>query len=61
MVHHPDRKIYFLQAEDEADMMTWVKAIRNERKVGLIDFEEISMIGKGNFGLVKLVRQKATQ
>ena len=61
MVHHPDRKIYFLQAEDEADMMSWVKAIRNERKVGLIDFEEISMIGKGNFGLVKLVRRKASQ
>lgn len=61
MVHHPDRKIYYLQSEDEADMMSWVKAIRNERKVGLIDFEEISMIGKGNFGLVKLVRQKATQ
>jgi hypothetical protein len=58
MVHHPDRKVYYLQAEDEADMMRWVKAIRNERKVGLIDFEEISMIGKGNFGLVKLVRQK---
>ena len=60
MVHHPARKIYYLQAGDEADMMSWVKAIRNERKVGLIDFEEISMIGKGNFGLVKLVRQKAT-
>ena len=61
MVHHPARKIYFLQAEDEADMMSWVKASRNERKVGLIDFEEISMIGKGNFGLVKLVRRKASQ
>lgn len=61
MVHHPERKVYFLQAEDETDMMSWVKAIRNVRKVGLIDFEEISMIGKGNFGLVKLVRQKATQ
>jgi len=61
MVHHPERKLYFLQAEDETQMMSWVKAIRNVRKVGLIDFEEISMIGKGNFGLVKLVRQKATQ
>ena len=61
MVHHPDRKIYYLQAENEGDMMSWVKAIRNERKVGLIDFEELSMIGKGNFGLVKLVRQKGTQ
>jgi hypothetical protein len=61
MVHHPERKVYYLQAENEAEMMSWVKAIRNEKKVGLIDFEEISMIGKGNFGLVKLVRQKATQ
>ena len=53
-----DRKIYFLQAEDEADMMSWVKAIRNERKVGLIDFElyaeaRISDTGnrRGNSGI----------
>lgn len=32
-IFHPDRKTYFLQAESEADMMRWVKAIRNEKKV----------------------------
>ena len=24
--------------------MSWVKAIRNEKKVGLIDFDEVSMV-----------------
>jgi hypothetical protein len=45
-IFHPDRKSYFLQAADEAEMMSWVKCIRNEKKVGLIDFDEVSMVGK---------------
>ena len=27
-IFHPDRKTYFLQAETEGEMMSWVKAVR---------------------------------
>ena len=60
-MYHPDRRTYFLKAEDEDDMMRWVAAIRhNDKKVSAIDFEEKALVGQGNFGKVLLVRHKQT-
>lgn len=61
-VYHPDRRTYFLQAADEASMMSWVQAIRHDStKCGLIDFEEKALVGQGNFGKVLLVRHKGAR
>ena len=58
-IYHPDRRTYFLQCEDEDQMMRWVQAIRHDtQKVAAIDFEEKALIGQGNFGKVLLVRHK---
>lgn len=60
-VYHPDRRTFFLQADSEVAMMSWVAAIRHDdTKCGLIDFEEKALIGQGNFGRVLLVRYKKT-
>jgi serine/threonine protein kinase len=60
-MYHPDRRTFFLQSEDEDQMMRWVQAIRhNSAKVSAIDFEEKALIGQGNFGKVLLVRHKRT-
>ena len=60
-IYHPDRRTFFLQADSEVAMMSWVQAIRHDdTKCGLIDFEEKKLIGQGNFGRVLLVRHKKT-
>eukprot|EP00736_Rhodelphis_marinus_P010551 Rmarinus@m.18454 len=58
-IYHPGRRSYFLQADCQDDMLMWVNAIRgDEKKIGLIDFDIISVLGKGSFGKVMLVKKK---
>ena len=59
---HPARPSYFIHARDDNEMMEWVRAIRrDDNKVGLIDFETLTVLGKGNFGKVLLVKQKMSK
>ena len=57
-IFHPTRDPYYLVARNEVEMMKWVRAIRGDDKVGLVDFEVVSKLGQGNFGKVVLVRKK---
>ncbi|MDC0510939.1 AGC family serine/threonine-protein kinase [bacterium] len=57
-IFHPQRKTYILSAVDGPAMMVWVSGIRHKLKLGLIDFDELEVLGKGNFGKVLLVRRK---
>eukprot|EP01043_Picozoa_sp_COSAG02_P007358 COSAG02_NODE_218_length_28570_cov_75.594816_22_plen_642_part_00 len=58
-IFHPSRDPYYLVARNELEMMKWVRAIRGEDKVGLVDFEVVSKLGQGHFGKVVLVRKKS--
>jgi serine/threonine protein kinase len=58
-VFHPTRDPYYLVARNEAEMMKWVRAIRGDDKVGLVDFDVVSKLGQGNFGKVVLVKKKS--
>ena len=59
-VFHQSREPFFLQAATTEEMIGWVNAIRNDdAKVGLIDFDEVKMLGEGAYGSVKLVRHRA--
>jgi serine/threonine protein kinase len=55
-----ERQGYFVAADTAADVVQWIKAIRNDHKVGLLDFDILSLLGKGNFGKVMKVRHKET-
>ena len=58
-IFHPTREPYYLVARNEAEMMKWVRAIRGDGKVGLVDFDVVSKLGQGNFGKVVLVKKKS--
>ena len=55
---HGERKPYFMCAETPAEVVQWVKAIRDDFRVGLLDFDMLSLLGKGNFGKVMKVKHK---
>ena len=57
---HQERKPYFICADNPAEVVAWVKAIKDDFKVGLLDFDMISLLGKGNFGKVMKVKHKET-
>ena len=57
-IFHPARETYFLSASSEAEMLTWVRAIRRDDRVGLLDFECLAKLGQGNFGKVLLARKR---
>lgn len=60
-IFHPKKKAFFLSAETEAEMLDWVRSIeREDQKVGLADFDLMSVVGKGSFGKVIQVRKKDT-
>jgi len=56
----PPRSSHFFAAGSAGDVVQWIKALRNDPKVGLLDFEIISMLGKGSFGKVMKVQHKET-
>jgi serine/threonine protein kinase len=59
-IFHKSRDAVFLQAENQAQMMEWVNAIRNTNVVGMIDFDQLRTLGEGSFGQVWLVRHRTT-
>jgi hypothetical protein len=60
-IFHRSRDPFFLQAESKADMMGWVNAIRNTEAVGMIDFDQLRVLGQGAYGEVWLVQHRITQ
>ena len=52
------RDPFFLQAESKAEMMEWANAIRHVESVGMIDFDQLRLLGEGAFGQVWLVRHR---
>ena len=59
-IFHKDREPYFLQAESQEEMMEWVAAIRHDDSVGMIDFDQLKVLGEGAYGEVFLVRHRTT-
>ena len=57
---HAERKPYFLVAQSPGEVVAWIKAIRDDYRVGLLDFDMISLLGRGNFGKVMKVQHKET-
>lgn len=53
-------KSYFVAADTAAEVVQWIKAIKNDTSVGLLDFDILTMLGKGNFGKVMKVKHKET-
>jgi len=64
-------RVYFLQAETEAEMNKWMEAVKQsiagkgfssaasgKKKIGVQDFDLLNVIGKGSFGKVLQVRKK---
>jgi RAC serine/threonine-protein kinase len=70
-IHTPNR-IYYLQAESEQDMQSWMEVTKQSisgkssnaseqtKKVSVQDFDLLNVIGKGSFGKVIQVRKKDT-
>ena len=57
-IFHKTRDPFFLQAESKAEMMEWANAIRHVESVGMIDFDQLRLLGEGAFGQVWLVRHR---
>ena len=60
-IFHPTQEAYYLQAQDQAEMMMWINEIRHEPSVGLIDFDQLKKLGEGQYGTVFLVRHRVSQ
>ena len=59
-IFHKTRDAFFVAAESKEEMMQWANAIRHEASCGMIDFDQLRVLGEGAFGQVWLVNHRTT-